>query len=293
MTTEVVSTTESTAPAVLAFNPIELVAIQADVLLARRQSVERVVKEVMVPGVHFGEIPGVKGKSLLKPGTEILAASFQLGIDYEIETIPDDDGRRYVVKALITHQPTGAYLGSGMGECSTNETKWKWRGAHDKEVADTQADRRRKKYTKDGREYWQVRQEVADVGNTVLKQACKRAAADAVLAVLGVRGVVLDSDPVAQASRPQAPRGRPPLARAGAAKVKEMVAAAAAKGINEDEILARLKVDRGFKGSAIADVSPDDCAWVAKGISDLPDVDPVSGELVVEGAAGDAQGEMP
>jgi len=289
---------ESQAPATIAAVAIELQAVQADVLLARRAAVEKVVREVMVNGVHYGEIPGVKGKMLKKPGTEILAACFQLGIDYQVETLPDDDaGRRYVVKATVTHQPSGTELGSGMGECSTNETKWKWRKAYKEEWDDTPADRRRKKHgfdpkKKEHYDVLQVRQEIADVANTVLKQACKRAAADAVLGVLGVRGVVLQSD--GGGSDPggfggqQRPAPRP--AKAGAAKVKEMIAAASAKGISEGEVLSRLQRQGGFKGDKLADIGLDDFQWVMNGVADLPDLDPVTGE-VIEGEAEEVTGE--
>jgi len=283
---------ESQAPATIAAVAIELQAVQADVLLARRAAVEKVVREVMQEGVHYGPVaPGVPGTMLYKAGMEILAASFQLGLEYDVQTEVSDDGRRYIATARVIHQPSGAFLGSAVGECSTSETKFKWRSAHRKEWDATPNDRRREKYKKNGETYLQVREEVEDKSNTAAKMACKRAAADAIQAVLGIRGMfAFEGGGSAPGGFGGQQRPAPRPAKAGAAKVKEMIAAASAKGISEGEVLSRLQRQGGFKGDKLADIGLDDFQWVMNGVADLPDLDPVTGE-VIEGEAEEVTGE--
>ena len=76
-------------------------------------------------------------------------------------------------------------MGSGVGECSSNEEKYKWRKAiSQKEYDATPEDKRRIKFTYND-EIKQIRTNVADTANTVLKMAKKRALVDAVLTVTG------------------------------------------------------------------------------------------------------------
>jgi hypothetical protein len=67
-----------------------------------------------------------------------------------------------------------------MGECSSSEERYKWRKSFKREVVNTDDSRRRIKYgweeeAKRGYEVKQFRTEAADVANTILKMACKRA----------------------------------------------------------------------------------------------------------------------
>ena len=71
-------------------------------------------------------------------------------------------------------------LGAGMGEASSAEEKYKWRKAFDPEFNAAPENMRRKKfgYNKQKREQYeilQVRTEPADLANTILKMANKRA----------------------------------------------------------------------------------------------------------------------
>jgi hypothetical protein len=87
---------------------------------------------------------------------------------------------RYRVNCIGTHQTTGTVLGSGLGEASSGEEKYKWRKAvNHEEWEETPPNMRRKKHArgKGGTFYVQeqVRTEPADLANTVLKMANKRA----------------------------------------------------------------------------------------------------------------------
>ncbi len=274
MTTEIVKQEQTAPPAIAAAQAVELQAMQASVLLARMQSVENVVREVMKPGIHYGPVaPGVPGNMLYKAGSEILAAAFQLALAYEIRTEHDEDGRRYIAVCTVTHQPSGTFLGSGVGECSTSETKFKWRGAHKREYDATPADRRREKFTKKGDRYYQVREEVDDKANTALKMATKRAAADAIPAVLGVRGSVLLGDASDAAAQTAA-------MKVGDDAIATLAKLAALKGTDSTGLLKAASKHRGYRGR-LEDVPAELYGWMIAQLIELPDkVDPISGEVI-------------
>lgn len=152
------------------------------------QLIQRVMKAVMKEGVHYGVVPGTPKKSLWKPGAEVLQATFRIAPSYRAEDLSDGDCIRYRVTALGTHQTSGTILGEGMGEASSNEEKYRWKRAGKREFGATDESRRRVKfgYDREKREEYeveQVRTEPADVANTILKMACKRAQVAMVLNV--------------------------------------------------------------------------------------------------------------
>lgn len=143
-------------------------------------AVQEVMAAIMKPNVHYGTIPGAGDKpTLLKAGAEVLCMTFRIADDYQIEDLSTADMIRYRVKCIGKHQTTEAVLGSGMGEGSSGEEKYKWRKAVCvQEFEATPETHRRVKYgRKQGGFYTveQVRTEPADIANTVLKMACKRA----------------------------------------------------------------------------------------------------------------------
>lgn len=157
-------------------------ALTAADMRAQVNLVQEVMKAVMQgpskdnpAGVHYGTIPGTPKPTLYKAGAEVLAATFRIAVSYQTEDLSTADVVRYRVTATGTHQTTGVVMGAGMGECSSGEEKYKWRkAASTAEFNAATEDRKRVKY---GRDYSvnQVRTEPADLANTVLKMACKRA----------------------------------------------------------------------------------------------------------------------
>lgn len=142
-----------------------------------------VMLEVMKDGTHFGVIPGTKQKSLYKAGAEKIMSTFRLAADPEVTDLGREGEIHYRVKVSI-RSASGQFLGAGIGECSSSEEKYAWRGAvHSKEWDATPENRRRVKYLRDGREIQQVRTNPADVSNTILKMAKKRGLTDGVLTV--------------------------------------------------------------------------------------------------------------
>jgi hypothetical protein len=143
-----------------------------------------VMLEVMRDGTHYGTIPGTKSKSLYKAGAEKLMATFRLAAKPEVQDLSEGGEIAYRVTVNLL-SANGNFVGAGIGECSSAEDKYSWRAAVcDEEWDETPENRRRIKFAK-----WQgkvekkkqVRTNPADVANTILKMAKKRAQVDAVI----------------------------------------------------------------------------------------------------------------
>lgn len=152
-------------------------------------AVQEVMKAVMKKDVHYGVIPFTDKPTLYKAGAEVLCMTFRIADEYKIEDLSSTDAIRYRVSCVGRHQVTGVELGSGMGEGSTGEEKYRWRKAVCPQEFDaTPPTLRRTKFAKGkaGSFYTtdQVRTEPSDLANTVLKMACKRAKMAMVLNVL-------------------------------------------------------------------------------------------------------------
>lgn len=149
-------------------------------IIAHTKRVQEVMRSVMIEGVHYGAIPGAGDKpTLLKSGAEVLCMTFRIADSYRVTDLSSHGVIRYRVECIGTHQESEMVLGSGLGECSSGEEKYKWRKAVcDEEFENTPSDMRRIKYArKHGGHYTvkQVKTEPDDLANTVLKMACKRA----------------------------------------------------------------------------------------------------------------------
>lgn len=147
--------------------------------------VQDVMKAVMRENVHYGVIPGCKQPSLYKAGSEVLLTTFRIAVSVEVEDLSTTDCIRYRVRTIGTHQGSGIVVGEGIGECSSDESKYRWRRCYVKQEFDaTPENRRRIKYAEaKGRVYenMEVRTEPADLANTILKMAKKRAQIDLTL----------------------------------------------------------------------------------------------------------------
>lgn len=108
---------------------IEDYAMSTDKLLAQVKIIEDVMKAVMKKDMHYGVIPGCgKKPTLLKPGAEKLCLAFRLAPSYSItsSTLPGGH-REYETVCKLTSIVTGAFIGEGVGCCSTMEGKYRYR----------------------------------------------------------------------------------------------------------------------------------------------------------------------
>ncbi len=149
-------------------------------IIAHLVTVQEVLRTVMKVDVHYGVIPGTNKPTLYKSGAEVLCMVFRIAQAYEVTDMSTPDAVRYRSVCTGMHQLSGITLGSGMGEASSSEEKYKWRKAYKEEYEATPDNLRRKKqgYDKQKKEKYdtyQVRTEPADLANTILKMANKRA----------------------------------------------------------------------------------------------------------------------
>lgn len=92
--------------------------------------IQHILKEVMKKDEHYGVIPGTGTKpTLLKAGAEKLCLTFRLDPQYHIDQKYEGQHLSVVSKCTLYHIPTGQRFGSGMGSCSTRESKYAYRQA--------------------------------------------------------------------------------------------------------------------------------------------------------------------
>jgi len=190
----------------------------ADEIKAQVNRIQQVMQAVMKNNTHYGVIPGTHKPTLYKAGSEVLLSTFRISVEPEIDDLSTGDEIRYRIRAVGRHQTTSIVVGIGVGECSSSEEKYKWRDVVcDEEFNDTAEDRRRMKYQRQRgggftRRY-QVRIEPADIANTVLKMAKKRAQIDMTLTALAASDIFTqDVEDMPENLRPMADdtrRGKP------------------------------------------------------------------------------------
>nr|DAM62522.1 MAG TPA: hypothetical protein [Caudoviricetes sp.] len=134
----------------------------AEIVRSQVDQIQYLMQDVLKEGTHYDTIKGCGDKPvLLQPGAEKIALMFRFIPKYEI-TKEDlgNNHREYDVTCTLLNED-GATVGIGIGLCSTMEKKYRYR--------------------KD----WQTKmtvenEDIADLWNTVLKMAKKRAFVDAV-----------------------------------------------------------------------------------------------------------------
>ncbi len=170
-------------------NTTALVPIPGPTATEMRQGFAALVElksSVMRRGVDYGTIPGCGDRdTLLKPGAEKVLKRFMVHVvDIQVDDLSTMDCFKYRVRC-VGQTPDGIVRGVGIGSCSSDEEKYRWRRARNAaEWKDTPDARRRVKHATGKRGDYtidQVRTNPADVDNTVLKIGKKRAMVDLAL----------------------------------------------------------------------------------------------------------------
>lgn len=224
-------------------------------LKLRANMVGQLKRELMVDKVHFGTIPGCGDKpTLLKNGAELLCMAFRLASGTHADINDLGNGHReYTVTTTLTSG--GELVATGIGSCSTMESKYRYRGSElentGKPVPKEYWNKKDpstlggKGFTakKDENGRWMIfkkgdkkleNPDIADVYNTVLKMASKRSLIDAVLKATGgsceftqdledtVENVPMDQPPEYYGEEPfqNAATQAPPQEQAGDRKTK-------------------------------------------------------------------------
>lgn len=189
-------TTAALIPTLTPTTVIDRGGVQALTIGAMKERVALVLElmaNVLEEGKDYGRIPGTDKPTLYKPGAEKLCLAFQLAPEEpRTEDLSTDDQIRYRLGVPIT-APHGRLLAVGVGEASTNEEKYRWKKpVCDEEWDETPAHLRREKWFKGKAGAYkgkQVRTSPADLANTALKMAHKRALVHGVLLATGASSV--------------------------------------------------------------------------------------------------------
>lgn len=99
--------------------------------LKRRADMVTTIKgQIMRKDTHYGVIPGCGNKpTLLKNGAELLCMAFKLASDVKVEIADLGNGHReYTVTTTLSSICTGQLIATGIGSCSTMESKYRYRG---------------------------------------------------------------------------------------------------------------------------------------------------------------------
>lgn len=177
-------------------------------LKKRAGMVADIKRQIMQKDVHYGVVPGCGTKpTLLKNGAELLCMAFKLAPDAKVEIADLGNGHReYTVTTTLTSIVTGTPIATGLGSCSTMESKYRYRGtelvptgkpvpnAYWKDRDPALLGGKNFVAKKDENGSWRIFQkgdkkvenpDIADTYNTVLKMASKRSLVDAILKATG------------------------------------------------------------------------------------------------------------
>ena len=127
----------------------------------RTQMLRAFVREQMVEGEDYGVVPGGTKPTLFKPGAEKLNAVFGLSPLVEVtnrEENWDDGFVSYEIKVTLFNKRSEKVDAEGIGSCNSRERKYK-------------------------------NQDAANIANTILKMAKKRALVDATLSATRASGM--------------------------------------------------------------------------------------------------------
>lgn len=209
----------------------EIQAYSANEIQMQVNLIQEVMKKVMKDGTHYGKIPGCGDKKvLLKPGAEKLSLTFHLrpvidnDRDVRVEKMSGYAGHVEITVYCHILNSSGLEIATGIGSCSTMESKYRYRGGEKKPTGEPVP-----------KEYWNLKKEgqvteaqqllggpgygafkidgvwqicefgeklenpdIADTYNTVLKMAKKRAYVDGILSATAASDIftqdIIDED---------------------------------------------------------------------------------------------------
>ncbi|MDY7232952.1 hypothetical protein [Hyalangium rubrum] len=101
----------------------------------QRQLLGQYVKQCMVEGTDYGRIPGMDKPTLLKPGAEKLIDLFRCTPEFTL--VPDFSREdfeggffKYTFRCRILSRDTGAVMAEGYGSANSRESRFRWRTAN-------------------------------------------------------------------------------------------------------------------------------------------------------------------
>ena len=147
-----------------------------------RDALSQLFERVLENGKDYAIIPGTNKPALLKPGAEMLCKVFKLAPgkaevldkneDWEMDVFA------YTIGMPIIHLDSGIQVSYGMGAANSKEKKHRYRNTKDENGKPVQVDN----------------PDPADLQNTLIKMASKRAFVDAVLKATGASRMFANGD---------------------------------------------------------------------------------------------------
>lgn len=105
-------------------------ALSLDNLIKQRAVIEQAMARVMKEDLHYGKIPGSKQPSLLKPGAQMLCTLFRLRPEFEIieRELPGNHKQyRVCCRLYLIGTVPPVSISEGWGEATTMESKHRFR----------------------------------------------------------------------------------------------------------------------------------------------------------------------
>lgn len=148
---------------------------------------EKLVMSVLEKDIDYGVHPGTSSLALRDPGASKIINSFNCYPDHKILHYEETEAlTSYLVQTSLIDRVTGLVVGTGIGACSTLETKYAIRWVENPEgYGYTKENLTKRK--RDGKTKYRIpNPDVADLGNTILKMSAKRSEIDASQSLPGV-----------------------------------------------------------------------------------------------------------
>lgn len=125
------ATAEPTAVAVRTAGRAAITPQALEFEAGQRKLLGEYVRSQMIDGTDYGVIPGTDRKTLLKPGAEKLCGLFHCVAEYTLEDKTEDWERGLFNYRFSCHivSPSGGVVAEGVGSCSSFEKKYRWRAA--------------------------------------------------------------------------------------------------------------------------------------------------------------------
>ena len=171
--------TEEAKPELLKLTDLAIQTIAENIKQA-----EKLVFTVLEKDIDYGLHPGTESLALRDPGASKIANAFNTyPVHIMLHTREDEDVISYLVQANLISRTTGKVVGVGVGGCSTMESKYGYRYVwHPQDYGYDKSELKFKK----GKGWRIPNPEVVDLGNTIVKMACKRSEIDACQSLPGV-----------------------------------------------------------------------------------------------------------
>lgn len=233
-----------------------------DALALQRKMLKSFVAKQLRVDVDFGVITGTPKPSLFKPGAEKLNKVFGLGARFvQTDREVDRQGNyaAYTYKCEIYHLKTGKVVAECEGMCNSHEKKYKERAIYEW---------KNKKKVKVGAEPTPI----ADIQNTLMKMAQKRAMVGATILATGASDFFTqdmedyDDGPGVDISANEAPENKSRFADdERTKKINGLIESCRKVGISQDDICRKFGLK---KADEITDTQASELAGYGRQIRD-------------------------